>query len=114
MKDQVMYQGDIGLRLVNALPDGATKVAAKDGHYVIAWGEATNHAHAVVATPEVELYERNGVLYLKCDAPTALLHGPLHGGKGDHGTQTLAPGVHEVIRQRTYDYVAHAPRRVID
>lgn len=63
-KKQQYRQGDVFLVPVK-LPMGAAKSPAKDGKIVLALGEATGHHHRieVIDRPDVEAYEKDGVLY---------------------------------------------------
>lgn len=81
---------------------------------VLAHGEATGHAHEVVAadtaidtdTPPAQFFqEPDGKRFLFVDRPCALVH-------QEHGTIALAPGCYEVVRQR--EYAPDAIRTVAD
>ena len=53
----VLYrQGDVLLRAIDAIPDSATFTVERDaGRIVLAYGEVTGHAHAIVA-PEGRIH----------------------------------------------------------
>lgn len=100
-------QGDVLLKVVDSIPSGARTVSAKSGRYILAEGESTGHAHAVMACPAVELYERDGTLYLKCAETTEVVH-------EEHHKQTVQPGVYEVGRVVEVDPFERAIRTVAD
>jgi hypothetical protein len=64
-------------------------------HLVLAEGEVTGHKHQI-SKGKAELYERDGVLYLKVLSPTALLT------HEEHGPIELPQGNFEIKIQRTY------------
>lgn len=102
-----VQQGDVLVFDAETIPDDAVKVAPVGGRYVLREGEATGHAHAVVATPDVELFEKGGTLYLRVHEPTDLTH-------EEHGTHTLTPGVKRIGAVREVDPFENAVRYVAD
>jgi hypothetical protein len=100
-------QGDVILKVVDSIPSEAKAVSAKSGRYILAEGESTGHAHAVLECPAVELYERDGTLYLKVAEETEIVH-------EEHRKQTVAPGVYEVSRVIEVDPFEDAIRTVAD
>jgi hypothetical protein len=99
-------QGDLIIERVSAVPVKAVSVASVSGRFILAEGEATGHAHTITATPDVELFERNGVLYCRVAADVAVEH-------QEHAAHTLMPGVYRIRRQIVED-AEHAPRQVAD
>lgn len=90
-------QGDLLFVPVSTIPASATAVDRENGRLVLARGEATGHAHAVLE-PEVELLQREiepGVAYLKVAQECHVTH-------EEHAPITLAPGNYRVIHQREY------------
>lgn len=92
-------QGDVFLiATTDAVPPGAHRVPRDQGRVVLAYGEVTGHAHALLE-PEVELFTTTA------DAADRWLR---VGGTGatvvheEHGPITLTPGVYRVRRQREY------------
>ena len=61
--------------------------------------------HVITATPDVAMYERDGVLYLKLQAETEVKH-------EEHARVTLPIGTYRVARQR--EYTPEAIRNVAD
>ena len=99
----LLRQGDVLLIPVDRVPDDGA-VTASGWRVVLAEGEATGHAHAVLAE-EAELVEtRDGTLYLHVGGTgtAELVH-------EEHDTIPIAPGAYEVRRQR--EYIPPAPRR---
>lgn len=106
--DSGYQQGDVLLKVRAGLPEGAKAVKPGPRGYVLAEGEHTGHAHVIEATPDVEMYERDGVLYLNVkEAATPLVH-------EEHHAQTVAPGVYEVSRVVEVDPFADEIRAVAD
>ncbi|MGC0418643.1 hypothetical protein [Embleya sp. AB8] len=105
-------QGDILLQPVTerSVPAGVSGLPVKPrdarGRLVLALGEATGHAHAVVG---------DGTLYL---APEPMLIGHLHLAEAtrivheEHATIDLPKGWYRVVRQR--EYIPGAVRMVAD
>lgn len=101
-------QGDVLVRHVEELPDGARKIKRDEGKVVLAYGEATGHAHAI-AERGAELYEVEALevrfLQILCADGVELAH-------QEHDTIGLPPGIYEVRRQR--EYSPEAIRNVAD
>jgi hypothetical protein len=103
-----MYRhGDVWLERCDAVPVDAVKVAPGVTGYVLAEGEATGHAHTVEAAPDVELYERDGTLYLRVLGASATVK------HQEHAASVLPRGTYVVERQRVWDS-ASAARTVAD
>lgn len=80
----VLRQGDVLLLRVDAIPEGARRVARRKGRLVLELGEATGHAHAIAAT-DVSLLRVGDVDYLVIGGDAvALTH-------EEHGTIELPP-----------------------
>ena len=97
-------QGDVIIACCDSIPEGAKEVPRQEvptigGQqkcYVLAYGEATGHAHRVmVKEDEVKMYERDGVLYLSVDAPTNVVH-------EEHAPVRLEPRKYKVWTQSEY------------
>ena len=84
-----LQQGDVLLNQVKRIPNGAEKMKPRARGYVLADGEVTGHAHAIVDVDAVELYEVDGTMYLNVLAPTPLTH-------EEHGTIDLPVGLFEI------------------
>ena len=68
-----LQQGDVLFVECAEIPEDAKPVKRQDGKLILARGEATGHAHVIVA-PDVEMYERAGVAYLRVPTPAPPLH----------------------------------------
>lgn len=98
-------QGDVLLVRVSSLPDGVKPKARDKGRIVIAYGEATGHAHAISA-PWAKCFEAlNGDTYVELAQEADLLH-------EEHATITVEPGVWRYVAQR--EYAPDAIRLVAD
>ena len=97
-RKQQYRQGDVLLVPVGWAPEGCRPISPDHGRFVLAYGEATGHAHAL-ATDSAEFFqEENG--------PRRFLL--IRGGKSvelrheEHAPVSLLPGLYEVQRQREY------------
>lgn len=106
----MQQHGDVLILAIRELPSGATRIKPCNGNYVLlAEGEATGHAHTVVACSEVALYTLGDSLYLKVegDSPVSLVH-------QEHATQEVQPGVYEIGRVVEVDPFEDEVRQVAD
>lgn len=106
--DGQVRQGDVLLHAFDgSIPDGATKLSPRGNRYVLADGEVTGHAHVIEASDSVEVFEKDGVLYLKVvDAPENITH-------EEHGAVKVAPRIYTRPPQTEWSS-AMEPRRVLD
>jgi hypothetical protein len=109
-RESGMYrQGDVLIKPISGMPDGLKLVPLDRGRVVLAYGEVTGHAHAVVG--EVELLasdlEEMEQRFLRVEAEAQVVH-------EEHGTITLPPGDYEVLGQREYTSADMEPIRVAD
>jgi hypothetical protein len=112
-------QGDVVLIRVATLPTDRTPVPLSNGRIVLAFGEATGHAHVIGISPEAatEIAEAaiararlwstpGGARYLEVRAPVVLRH-------EEHSPLTIPPGIYQLPKQ--VEYVApQIMRRVED
>lgn len=101
MKPRIIRHGDLLIRPAT-IPDDVRKVRRTGGRLILAEGEATGHAHAIldrtadlydlIAPGDVDEMRRR---FLRVDAEVALVH-------EEHATLTIPPGEYEVIRQVEY------------
>ena len=101
----LLRQGDVLLIPLDRVPKDVS-VAESGSRLVLAEGEATGHAHAVLAD-EAELAEApDGTLYLSIvgSSTAALVH-------DEHDAISLEPGAYQVVRQREYEPRPQAPAR---
>lgn len=99
-----MYrQGDIGIILVDDIDTSTLKEIQKDagGRIVLAYGEATGHAHAIIEPSaqlfetEVDLFDGCEMRLLRCGVDSPLVH-------EEHGCINIPAGTYYVIQQREY------------
>ena len=105
----MVRQGDVLLVPVDAVPASAKPVARDRGRVVLAYGEATGHAHAIVSSAATQLQD-DIQRYLRLTAGATLQH-------EEHGPIAIAPGTYRVVIQREYvpaPVNSPAWRRVID
>lgn len=93
-------QGDVILRRINKIPEGATRKKTN----VLAEGESTGHAHRV---EDAEVYEANGVLYLRVKEEAKVTH-------EEHKQIDLPAGDYEIGIVQEYDHFKEEARSVAD
>lgn len=91
----VIRQGDVLLIPRRAIPKHATPVPRDRGRVVLAYGEVTGHAHALLE-PEVELLTADDVRFLRVDGVSAKL------AHEEHDVLDIPAGNYEVRIQREY------------
>ena len=101
----MIRQGDVLVRPVgrgDAPRFGVRPAPPEGGRVVLAHGEATGHHHSFALSQRVALFRDDGggsggrlLLEVTGDAPAMLEH-------QEHAALPVAPGLHEVVRQRTY------------
>lgn len=101
----MIVQGDVFFTRARLLPREAKAVERTARGYVIAEGEATGHAHVVA--DEVNLYEKDGVLYLRTTKTVEVRH-------EEHKPVSLQAGTWQVGIVREYDPFLEEARRVED
>jgi hypothetical protein len=99
-------QGDVLVISVGSVPSGAQPLPRERGRVVVAYGEATGHAHAI-GDSGAALLEHDADRYLRVTAT-----GGVHLTHEEHNTIVLPPGDYRVVRQR--EYAPEAPRVVAD
>lgn len=93
-------QGDVLIKRVEKIEGKKLK------HLTLAEGEVTGHAHRVTVG-DAELYEDNGVMYLRCETECIVTH-------EEHNAVTLPAGDYKIGIVREYDYLSEEVRRVAD
>jgi len=92
---EVYRQGDVLLVPVNTAPKKVKKVERDNDRVILAYGEVTGHAHAIldksVSLNETPTKKR----FLDAPDGATLTH-------EEHGTVILPSGVYEVKRQQEY------------
>ncbi len=102
-------QGDVLIIPTSKIPKGLERVPRDNGRVVLAYGEVTGHAHAILDDPAT-LFRRDDMdemadRFLHVETEVALTH-------DEHDTITLPKGDYIVRRQREYE--PEAPRYVAD
>lgn len=96
---QPIRQGDVILRPITEIQ------GKKLYHLILAQGEVTGHAHRI-SQGQAELYEKDGILYLKVLSPTALLT------HEEHHQVSIPHGNWLVRIQREYDSLERAKTNI--
>jgi hypothetical protein len=86
----LLRQGDVLI-----IPSNTTIQGTKLPHLTLAAGEVTGHRHRI-SNGEAELFDCDGVLYLKVLSPTAILT------HEEHAEVTILQGNWEIRIQREY------------
>lgn len=109
----IFRQGDVLIRRVEALPKAAqTPIARDNGRIVLAYGEVTGHAHAIL-DPDTDVLFM-GTATLEQRFLQVLAEGGVNLVHEEHDTINLPPGAYEVVRQREYDLANGNTRLVAD
>ena len=93
----MIRQGDILVVPCDTIPQ-TVAAQAEAGRLILARGEATGHHHSIAMSDRVQMFREDGSgggLFLIVGAPVALEH-------QEHAALTIAPGRHEVRRQREW------------
>ena len=108
MNSKYYQQGDVILRPCK-IPADAKEVNRR----IVMEGEG-HHVHTLDDTTDVEVYERDGVLYLRVLTDTPLRHLTTGGSHGEHNTESIAPGEYVVEQVHEWDPWANEARPVVD
>lgn len=96
-KHKLFRQGDVKILEVAEIPEGLKPVPLEAGRVILAHGEVTGHAHAVVG--DVELFESDIAemrqRFLRVESEAQVVH-------EEHDTISLPPGLYEIDIQREY------------
>ncbi len=85
-------QGDVLIASIEQLPGGGKRRKGA----ILVEGEVTGHTHRLADPTSAELWEVNGVLYMKVlTETTSLIH-------NEHETIELPYGIYRVWQQREY------------
>ena len=90
----MIVQGDVFFSKVRAIPQSVTCVSRSERGCIIAKGEATGHAHVIDG--DIELYEKDGVLFIKIANEVEVRH-------EEHQPVLISPGTWRVGIVREYD-----------
>jgi hypothetical protein len=101
-----IQQGDVLLKRVDSLPEGASAAKKDSRGVVLAEGEVTGHYHGIT-NKAAKLFQHAGKTYLKALKNVTLRH-------QEHKPITVPPGTYEIDRVQEYDYLAQISRPVAD
>mgnify|MGYP001586258800 CR=1 FL=1 len=105
MPKKMIVQGDVYLVEIESLPEGTKKVEKNERGYILAKGEHTGHAHVI--DDDLEVYDRDGVLYIKTEKAVLVTH-------EEHLHITVEPGIWRVGIVQEYDPFVEETRNVQD
>jgi len=92
------------------IPTDAKKLKGDGKKFIVAPSETSGNHHCIEEKEGVELYEKDGVMYLKADEPVDVFCVM----KDRHDTITLEPGVYEIEPAKEFDYISGEKRNVQD
>lgn len=94
---EIYRQGDVLIRRVQSIPGQTEPIARDNGRIVLAYGEVTGHAHAIVdEAAELVITDTNErFLRIMNQSGVELRH-------EEHATITLPAGDYRVVQQREY------------
>ena len=110
MKSQIVRHGEVIMKPVCSLPEGAILAKTTKKH-IVAHSE-TGHHHILEAKQDYEIYTLMGDTYIKIPTVAELWH--QKSGKDVHTPHKIAPAVYKVVIKREYDYFQQAIRAVRD
>jgi len=104
------FHGEVLITKISKLPEGLKKVSAKDMKWIVADSENTGNHHCVKEADGVELYEKDGVLYMQNESPAEVFCVDT----ARHDTEIIPPGIWEINRANEHDYLSDMTRKVAD
>lgn len=102
--------GEVNIFQSESIPRNAIKIEALNDGYKIADSEVTFNYHMVEDKEGVEMYEKDGVFYLKNEVPVDVFCVV----KERHDNITLDPGIWEIEPAKEYDYLTQERKNVAD
>src|SRR5688500_14129073 len=105
----MIQQGDVLMKPISEFPQGERVLDGQMTSRILAYGEATGHAHRLADTADnaVEVFRILNVIYMNVKRPTMLLH-------EEHKTIEIPPGKYEIGIVRETDHMEGITRRVFD
>jgi len=104
------FHGEVVIVKIKELPAGLKQIKAKDGHYIVANSETTGNHHCLEDIQGVDLYEKNGVFFLKNEVPVKIFCVD----EKRHDTEILESGFWEIDRANEYDFLKEMKKKVVD
>ncbi len=89
-----LRQGDV-LLVRDEVPSGMETIVVAHDSVVLAYGEATGHAHVLQGSGLTVLESEGGARYVQVPGGATLTH-------QEHSTLQVPPGTWRVVRQREY------------
>ena len=105
---KTILHGEVRLTKVNAVQ--GNKINTKGEYHIIAPSETSGNHHVIDLKKGVEIYEKDGTLYMKNEVETDVRCVV----KDRHDNITLEPGIWEIGSQQEYDYLTMEKRNVAD
>jgi hypothetical protein len=99
----IIRQGDVLLKQIAKIPNGAQKLKNK----ILAYGEITGHTHRFEEPKNIDRYEYEGKTYLQVYSPTPLIH-------EEHQEIIVPIGDYQQIQEREYNYIDEEMQKVVD
>ena len=107
---KTFFHGEVVIVKANKIPYGVKKVSANNKCYILAYSETTGNHHLLEEKDGCELFEKDGILYLKNDVPVDVFCAV----KERHDNITLEPGIWEIDKAQEYDFLREETRAVSD
>jgi hypothetical protein len=109
--NEVLFHGEVKVTK-GTIPAGAKKIEkfTADKYHIVAPSETTGNHHVVEVVPSMELYEKDGVFFLKTEEETkieCLI-------KERHDEIVLPAGIYEIGSQVEYDPFSKRLEKVRD
>jgi hypothetical protein len=115
METKLVRHGEVILKAIDTLPDGAKLVEAV--YKVIVAHSETGHHHILevkdkIDMSKIKVYSWNGETYLEVPQISELWH--QKSDKDVHKTHKIAPAIYKVILKKEFDYYQGVLRTVRD
>ena len=106
-----VVHGEVNFYRTNgSIPKLAKKIKPTNGSYIVADSETTGNHHCVKDNTDVELFEKDGILYMVNKQPTEVFCID----KSRHDTIEIPSGTWEIHPSQEYDYLSEEIRAVRD
>lgn len=102
--------GEVNIFQIKKLPEGLRQVKCDNDKYIIADSETTGNFHCVEKKESVEMYEKEGVLYMVNTESVNVFCAH----EGRHDSITLEPSIWEIDKAKEYDHLTQETRNVAD
>ena len=105
------FHGELCIfEFLGEIPKDAKRLEPSKVGYIVAKSETTFNHHCVEKKEGVEIYEKEGVMYLKAEVPVDVFCVI----KERHDTITLEPGIYKMKPAKEFDYYSLQKRDVQD